>query len=360
MSVKNDITDEDDVTGASGEQGDDLVELVTLKVDKGQTPIRIDKFLHVHIGNTVSRTKIQNAADAGSIQVNGKPVKSSYKIRPNDDILLIMPKHAENYDLVPENIPIDIVYEDDDVIVINKSPEIVVHPGLGNPRGTLINAVLWHFNELPKGNEEFRPGLVHRLDKGTSGLIILGKTDYALSHLAKQFFDRTIQRKYMALVWGDPKEDDGTITGNIGRDTRERMQMEVYPDGDKGKHAVTHYKVLERLNYVTLVECKLETGRTHQIRVHMKHIGHTLFNDTRYGGDKILKGTVYAKYKQFIENSFKIMPRQALHAATLGFVHPVTGKNMFFESPLPPEFQAVLEKWRKYWTTPNAAVAEGE
>jgi 23S rRNA pseudouridine1911/1915/1917 synthase len=360
MSVKNDITDEDDVTGTAGEQGDDLVELVTLKVDKGQTPIRIDKFLHVHIGNTVSRTKIQNAADAGSIQVNGKPVKSSYKIRPNDDILLIMPKHAENYDLVPENIPIDIVYEDDDVIVINKSPEIVVHPGLGNPRGTLINAVLWHFNELPKGKEEFRPGLVHRLDKGTSGLIILGKTDFALSHLAKQFFDRTIQRKYMALVWGDPKEDDGTITGNIGRDTRERMQMEVYPDGDKGKHAVTHYKVLERLNYVTLVECKLETGRTHQIRVHMKHIGHTLFNDTRYGGDKILKGTVYAKYKQFIENSFKIMPRQALHAATLGFVHPVTGKNMFFESPLPPEFQAVLEKWRKYWTNPNAAVSEGE
>jgi len=358
--MNTDALDEDEVTGTSGEQGDDLVELVTLKVDKGQAPVRIDKFLHVHIGNNVSRTKIQNAAEAGSIQVNGKPVKSSYKIRPDDDILLIMPKHAENYDLVPENIPIDIVYEDDDVIVINKSPEIVVHPGLGNPRGTLINAVLWHFNELPKGKEEFRPGLVHRLDKGTSGLIVLGKTEFALSHLAKQFFDRTIQRKYMALVWGDLKEDAGTITGNIGRDTRERMQMEVYPDGDKGKHAVTHYKVVERLNYVTLVECKLETGRTHQIRVHMKHIGHTLFNDTRYGGDTILKGTIYSKYKQFIENCFKIMPRQALHAATLGFVHPTTGKNLFFESPLPVEFQAVVEKWRKYWTNPNAAVSEGE
>ena len=358
--MKNDLIEEDDLSGTPGEQGDDLVELVNLKIDKGQTPVRIDKFLHAHLGNNVSRTKIQTAADAGSIQVNGKPVKSSYKIRPLDDILLIMPKHAENYDLVPENIPIDVVYEDDDVIIINKSPEIVVHPGLGNPRGTLINAVLWHFKELPKGKEEFRPGLVHRLDKGTSGLIILGKTEFALSHLAKQFFDRTIQRKYVALVWGDVKEEEGTITGNIGRDTRERMQMEVYPDGDKGKHAVTHYKVLERLNYVTLVECKLETGRTHQIRVHMKHIGHTLFNDSRYGGDKILKGTVYGKYKHFIENSFKLMPRQALHAATLGFVHPVTGKNMFFESQLPVEFSAVLDKWRKYWTNPNAMVAEEE
>ena len=316
------MIEDEDLTATTGEQGDDLVEQVNLKIDRGQTPVRIDKFLHSHLGNNVSRTKIQSAADAGGIQVNGKPVKSSYKIRPGDDILLIMPKHAENFDLVPENIPIDIVYEDDDVIIINKSPEIVVHPGLGNPRGTLINAVLWHFKELPKGKEEFRPGLVHRLDKGTSGLIILGKTEYALSHLAKQFFDRTIKRKYVALVWGDLKEEEGTITVNIGRDTRERMQMDVYPEGDKGKHAVTHYKVLERLNYVTLVECKLETGRTHQIRVHMKYIGHTLFNDQRYGGDKILKGTVYAKYKQFIENGFKIMPRQALHAATLGFVHP--------------------------------------
>jgi 23S rRNA pseudouridine1911/1915/1917 synthase len=217
---------------------------------------------------------------------------------------------------------------------------------------------LHHFKNLPKAKEEFRPGLVHRLDKGTSGLIILAKTEHALAHLAKQFFDRTIQRKYMALVWGDVKDEEGTVTANIGRDTRDRKQMEVYPEGDKGKHAVTHYKVIERLHYVTLIECKLETGRTHQIRVHMKHIGHTLFNDKRYGGDRILKGTVYSKYKQFVENCFAIMPRQALHAATLGFVHPATGEKMFFEAPLPDEFKSVLEKWRKYWTNPNAGVNE--
>jgi 23S rRNA pseudouridine1911/1915/1917 synthase len=247
------------------------------------------------------------------------------------------------------------VYEDEDLIVVNKDPDIVVHPGLGNPRGTLINAVLWHFHSLPKGKDLYRPGLVHRLDKGTSGLIVLAKTEFALSHLAKQFFDRTTKRKYVALVWGDVKEDEGTITGNIGRDSRERMQMEVYPDGDKGKHAVTHYKVIERFHYVSLVECRLETGRTHQIRVHMKYIGHTLFNDARYGGDKILKGTVYTKYKQFIDNCFKIMPRQALHAATLGFIHPVTGKEMFFEAPLPDNFATLLDKWRKYWATANAS-----
>lgn len=351
--MKNkDLDDEENI--AAGNEGDELVEEVKLTVDKGQAPIRIDKFLHTHLGNNISRTKIQNAAEAGSIMVNTKPVKSNYKIRPGDEILLIMPKHAENFDLIPENIPIDIVYEDADVIIINKAPDIVVHPGLGNYRGTLINAVLYHFSELPKGSEEFRPGLVHRLDKGTSGLIVLAKTEYAHSFLAKQFFDRTIKRKYVALVWGDVKENEGTVNVNIGRDSRERMQMEAYPDGDKGKHAVTHYKVLERLNYVTVVECKLETGRTHQIRVHMKYIGHTLFNDARYGGDKILKGTIYSKYKQFIENCFEILPRQALHAATLGFIHPTTGKEMFFEAPLPPEFQTVLEKWRKYWTNPNA------
>ncbi len=347
------MPDIDEVTGTCNEQGDDLVEQVNLTVDKGQAPLRIDKFIHNFMGNNVSRTKIQNAADAGSIRVNGKPVKSNYKIRPSDEILLIIPRHAENYDLTPENIPIDVVYEDDTVIIVNKSPEIVVHPGLGNPRGTLINAVLWHFQQLPKGSDESRPGLVHRLDKGTSGLIILAKTEFAHTHLAKQFFDRTIQRKYIALVWGEVKEDAGTITGNIGRDSRERMQMEVYPEGDKGKHAVTHYKVLERLHYVTLVECKLETGRTHQIRVHMKYIGHTLFNDERYGGDKILKGTIYTKYRQFVDNCFKIMPRQALHAATLGFVHPTTGKNMFFEAPLPDNFTMLLDKWRKYWANVN-------
>lgn len=342
---------DEDLEATNGEASEELVEQVKITVDKGQEAIRIDKFLHNVLGNNISRTKIQAGADAGNIIVNDKPVKSNYKIRPNDSILLIMPRHAENFDSIPENIPIDIVYEDDDVIVINKAPEMVVHPGLGNPRGTLINAVLYHFQNLPVGKDaQHRPGLVHRLDKGTSGLIVLAKTEYALSHLAKQFFDRTTKRKYVALVWGDIKEDNGTITGNIGRDSRERMQMEVYPDGDKGKHAVTHYTVLERFHYTTLVECRLETGRTHQIRVHMKYIGHTLFNDERYGGDKILKGTVYAKYKQFVENAFKILPRQALHAATLGFKHPVTGKELFFEAPLPDDFQQVVDKWRKYWS----------
>lgn len=347
--AKHSADDEEDVTEPSAESSDELVEQLKLTIDKGQTPLRIDKFLHSHLGNNISRTKIQNAAEAGNITVNGKPVKSNYKVRPNDELILIVPKHEENFDLVPENIPLDIVYEDDAVIIINKAPEMVVHPGLGNYRGTLINAVLYHFSGLPKGKDESRPGLVHRLDKGTSGLIIMAKTELAHAHLARQFFDRSIQRKYIALVWGDLKEDEGTVNANIGRDTRERMQMEVYPEGDKGKHAVTHYKVIERLNYVTLIECKLETGRTHQIRVHMKYIGHTLFNDKRYGGDRILKGTVYSRYKQFIENCFEILPRQALHAATLGFVHPVTGKPMFFEAPLPPDFQTVLDKWRKYW-----------
>jgi len=351
--MKKEIVEDDDLAAGNSETGDVLVEEVRLTIDKGQAPVRIDKFIHNFLGNNISRTKIQAGAEAGNIIVNNKPVKSNYKIRPLDEILLLLPKQEQNFDLVPENIPIDIVYEDDDVIVINKSPEIVVHPGLGNYRGTLINAVLGHFKNLPKGKEEFRPGLVHRLDKGTSGLIVMAKTDHALAHLAKQFFDRKTKRKYVALVWGDIKEDEGTVNVNIGRDTRERMQMQVYPEGDGGKHAVTHYKVIERLNYVTLVECRLETGRTHQIRVHMKYIGHTLFNDARYDGNRILKGTVYSKYKQFIDNCFEILPRQALHAATLGFTHPATGKEMFFEAPLPAEFQLVLEKWRKYWTNPN-------
>ncbi|HLP50476.1 MAG TPA: RluA family pseudouridine synthase [Chitinophagales bacterium] len=354
--MKKEIIEDDELAG--GETGDVLVEEVKLTVDKGQSAVRIDKFIHNFLGNNVSRTKIQAGAEAGNILVNGKPVKSNYKVRPQDEILLLLPKHSENYDLVAEDIPLDIVYEDDDLLVINKSPEIVVHPGLGNYRGTLINAVLGHFKDLPKGKEDFRPGLVHRLDKGTSGLIVMAKTDHALAHLAKQFFDRKTKRKYIALVWGDVVDDEGTINVHIGRDTRERRQMQVYPEGDAGKHAITHYKVVERLNYVTVVECKLETGRTHQIRVHMKYIGHTLFNDVRYGGNRILKGTVYSKYKQFIDNCFEIMPRQALHAATLGFVHPVSGKEMFFEAPLPPEFESVLSKWRKYWSNPNQEVTD--
>lgn len=350
--MENDFLEDDELQSTGGEQGDELFEQVNLTVDKGQQPLRIDKFIHNFLGSNVSRNKIQNAADAGSISVNGKAVKSNYKVRPADNIQLLIPKHAENYDLVPENIPLDIVYEDDDLLLVNKDPQMVVHPGLGNYRGTLINALLWHLKDLPNAESQ-RPGLVHRIDKGTSGLLVIAKTEYALAHLAKQFFNKTTHRKYLALVWGDVKENEGTIEGHIGRHSRERMQFEVFPDGDYGKHAVTHYRVIERLNYVTLVECQLETGRTHQIRVHMKYIGHTLFNDTRYGGNKILKGTVYTKYKQFIENCFEILPRQALHAATLGFVHPTTGKEIFFETPLPKDFETVLDKWRKYWTNPT-------
>ncbi|MBS1613793.1 MAG: RluA family pseudouridine synthase [Bacteroidetes bacterium] len=361
--MENEYLEDDELQGGTGEeQGDDLVEQVNLTVDKGQQPLRIDKFVHSFIGsNTVSRSKIQNAADAGSILVNGKPVKSNYKVRPNDNIVLLIPRSTENYDLVAEDIPLDIAYEDDALLLVNKDPMMVVHPGLGNYRGTLINALMWHFKDLPNAESQ-RPGLVHRIDKGTSGLLVIAKTEFALAHLAKQFFNKTSRRKYLALVWGDVKENEGTIVGNIGRHSRERKQFEVYPDGDHGKPAITHYKVIERLNYVTLVECHLETGRTHQIRVHMKYIGHTLFNDTRYGGNKILKGTVYSKYKQFIDNCFEIMPRQALHAATLGFVHPTTGKQMDFDSPLPADFKAVLDKWRKYWTNPTLAsnLPEGE
>lgn len=352
--MENEILEDDELQGGPAEeQGDVLVEQVNLTVDKGQQPLRIDKFIHNFIGsNNVSRSKIQNAADAGSILVNDKPVKSNYKVRPNDKILLLIPRTTENYDLVAEDIPLDIVYEDDALLLVNKEPQMVVHPGLGNYRGTLINALLWYFKDLPNAESQ-RPGLVHRIDKGTSGLLVIAKTEYALAHLAKQFFNKTSSRKYLALVWGDVKQDEGTIVGNIGRHSRERKQFEVFPDGDFGKPAITHYKVIERLNYVTLVECQLETGRTHQIRVHMKYIGHTLFNDSRYGGNKILKGTVFSKYKQFVENCFEIMPRQALHAATLGFVHPTTGEKVHFDSPLPADFKTVLLKWRKYWTNPT-------
>lgn len=349
MSAKD-----DDISLDARESGDEFIEQMEIVVDKGQSQLRIDKFLHNVLGNNISRSKIQNAAAAGSITVNGKVVKSNYKVRPSDVLQLLIPRGSENYDLTPENIPLDIVYEDDTLLVVNKEPKMVVHPGLGNPNGTLINALLWHFNDLPAADRSDRPGLVHRIDKGTSGLLVVAKTEFALAHLAKQFFNKTTHRKYIALVWGDVKDDQGTIEGNIGRHSRERRQFEVFPEGDFGKPAVTHYKVLERLNYVTLVECQLETGRTHQIRVHMKYIGHTLFNDERYGGNRILKGTVYSKYKQFIDNCFTLLPRQALHAATLGFVHPITGKEMFFELPLPADFESVVDKWRKYWSNPNS------
>jgi 23S rRNA pseudouridine1911/1915/1917 synthase len=340
------------------EPSDELFEHQRIVCDPGQTPIRIDKFLFERL-EKVSRNRVQNAISAGCILVHGKHIKANYKVKPGDEISLVLPSDpTQGQTLLPEALPLDIFYEDEHLMVINKPAGMVVHPGVGNYTGTLVNALLWHFqqrglaggNGLPlmPGNTPDRPGLVHRIDKDTSGLMLIAKNDYAMTHLARQFFEHTIQREYLALVWGNIEEDKGTITGNIGRHERDRMLMTVFPDGDAGKHAVTHYEVLERLYYVTLVKCRLETGRTHQIRVHMKWVGHTLFNDERYGGDRILKGTIYAKYKQFVDNCFDIMPRQALHARSLGFVHPATEKPMFFETELPADFAGVLEKWRQY------------
>jgi len=330
------------------EDEDSLYEHYRITADKGQAPLRIDKFLYNRI-EKVSRNKIQQAAEEDMILVNGSPVKSNYRVRPLDVITVMLPEPKIEYDLQPENIPLNIVYEDDDIILINKPPGLVVHPGSGNYTGTLVNGLVYHFQHLPvKEKNEFRPGLVHRIDKNTSGLIVVAKNEYAMNFLAKQFSDHTIKRTYQALVWGDFKEDKGTITGHIGRNLKNRKMMDVFPEGDHGKEAMTHYRVLERLGYVALVECKLETGRTHQIRAHMKYIGHPLFNDETYGGDKIVKGTVYAKYKQFVENCFSLIPRHALHAKSLGFVHPSTKKECFFDSELPTDFTNVLEKWRKY------------
>jgi 23S rRNA pseudouridine1911/1915/1917 synthase len=294
-----------------------------------------------------TRNKIQNAATAGDIYVNDVPVKSNYKVKPLDVIRILLSHPPFENRVDPEDIPLEIVYEDDALLLINKPPGLVVHPGHGNYTGTLVNALAFHFQNLPLNSSE-RPGLVHRIDKNTSGLLVIAKTEEAMSHLAKQFEDKTSEREYIALVWGNVKEEEGTIEGNIARHVKDRMQMAVFPEGDQGKHAVTHYKVLERFGYVTLVSCKLETGRTHQIRVHMKYIGHTLFNDERYGGDLILKGTTFTKYKQFIDNCFKTLPRQALHAKTLGFIHPVTKEFMQFDTELPQDMQDCIEKWRNY------------
>lgn len=330
------------------EQDQEYFEHFRLVVDKGQVQTRIDKFLQNRIENS-TRSRIQAAADAGNVLVNGKPTKSSYKIKPGDVITIVLAHPPRDREVKPENIPLDIVYEDDDLVIINKPPGFVVHPGFGNYSGTLVNALMYHLQQLPMFKQgETRPGLVHRIDKDTSGIMIIAKNEIAMSKLAKQFFDRTTERRYVALVWGTLKEDEGTITGHIGRDLKDRMLMTVFPEGDHGKHAVTHYKVIERLGYVTLVECKLETGRTHQIRVHFKHIGHPLFNDERYGGNKVLKGTTFSKYKQFVENCFQLMPRQALHAKSLGFTHPTTGEWMHFDSELPDDMVAVLDKWRTY------------
>ncbi len=332
----------------NSEEQEELFEHYRFTADNGQEPLRIDKFLMDRIANT-SRNKIQQAASAGNILVNNKAVKSNYKVKPNDEISIVLPYPPRQIELIPQDIPLDIVYEDDDVIVLNKQAGIVVHPGYGNYKGTLVNGLIYHFDKLPMSQGEHpRPGLVHRLDKNTTGLMVIAKTEQALTHLAKQFFDRTIERHYNALIWGNLSDEQGTITGHIGRSLKNRKVMHVFPEGDYGKHAVTHYKVLEKFNYVTLVECKLETGRTHQIRVHFKYIGHPLFNDNEYGGDRILKGTTFSKYKQFVQNCFSLLPRQALHAKTLGFTHPKTGKWLQFDSPLPNDMQQVLEKWRIY------------
>jgi len=332
------------------ENNDELYEHHRFVADKGQQPLRVDKFLMNYI-EKATRNKIQKAAAAGNILVNEKQVKSSYKVKPNDVVRVMFEHPPYEFLLVPENIPLDIVYEDDALLVVNKPTGMVVHPGHGNYSGTLINALTYHIENLPKNSNE-RPGLVHRIDKDTSGLLVVAKTEAAMTHLAKQFFNKTTEREYLALVWGDVKDDEGTIEGNIGRHPKNRLQNTVYENDDeeKGKSAVTHYKVIERLGYITLVSCKLETGRTHQIRVHMKYIGHTIFNDERYGGNRILKGTTFSKYKQFVDNCFKILPRQALHAKTLGFIHPVTKKLLRFEAPVPQDMQQCIEKWRSYST----------
>ena len=331
------------------EDGDEHFEHFKTIADPGQAVIRIDKFLIDKMPH-ISRNKIALAAKNGNVLVNGDKVKQNYKVKPEDEISMIFSHPKREFELIPEDIPLDIVYEDEAVMIVNKPANFVVHPGHGNFTGTLVNALIFHFDNLPrnKKSETSFPGLVHRIDKDTSGLLVVAKTENALTVLAKQFYDKTTSRKYLALVWGDVEEDSGTIEGNIGRSPADRKRMAVFTDGAFGKHAVTHYEVIERLGYVTLVRCKLDTGRTHQIRAHMKHIGHPIFGDTRYGGDRIVKGTTFSKYKQFIDNCFSILPRQALHAKTLGFEQPTSGKFMKFECELPDDINQVLAKWRVY------------
>ena len=369
-----------------GAGSEELYEHFRFVADRGQGPLRVDKFLVDRIVGT-SRNRIQNAADGGFILVNGKPEKSNYKVRPGDVVQVMMDRPRHSTEIVPEDIPLDIVYEDEDLLVVNKPAGMVVHPGHGNYTGTLVNALAWHFlqegieldlmgdvesdegaesDDVEDGKEDElksfeqkpdfqkRLGLVHRIDKETSGLLVIAKNEDAGTSLSRQFFHKTTRRLYTALVWGHVEQDEGTIVGNIGRNKRDRTLMEFYPEGsEEGKPAVTHFRVIERLGYVTLIECRLETGRTHQIRVHMKHAGHTLFNDKTYGGDQILKGTTFAKYSQFVRNCFEICPRQALHAGTLGFRHPRTGEEMDFETPLPADMARLVEKWREYISNRN-------
>ena len=349
MTEESDDFSEDDLLnhGSNDSDSDGLFEHLSMTVDKGQESIRIDKFL-VNFRQNSSRNKISQTCRAGNVVVNGSPVKQNYRVKPGDEISVLLTNPRRENIIIPQDIPINIVYEDDDVVVVDKAAGMVVHPGHGNYDGTLINALAFHFEKNGQKSDLDRVGLVHRIDKDTSGLLVVAKNEYALSFLAKQFFDRETKRLYWAFVWGNMENDEGTISGNIGRHLKNRMQMAVFEDGSLGKHAVSHYKVIERFRYITWVECQLETGRTHQIRAHFKHIGHTLFNDERYEGNQILKGVNMPKYKQFIKNVFEILPRQALHAHTLGFVHPTTKKEMYFESPMPKDMDEALKKWRNY------------
>ena len=331
-----------------GDDGNGMYEHFRFVAEKGQTLLRVDKFLVARMEKS-SRNRIQQAADAGCILVNGKAVKSNYRVKPFDVVTIVMDRPRYELEIIAEDIPLDIVYEDESLLVVNKPPGLVVHPGHGNYHGTLVNALAYHFKDNPNYDvNDPRMGLVHRIDKDTSGLLVIAKTPDAKTHLGKQFFNKTTKREYVAAVWGTPNPENGRIEGNIGRSLKDRLQMTVFPDGDMGKHAVTHYETIESFGYVSVVKCVLETGRTHQIRVHMKHIGHPLLNDARYGGDQILRGTTSAKYRQFVNNCFELCPRQALHARTLGFVHPETGKEMFFTSPIPSDMISMIEKWRTY------------
>ncbi|WP_242929478.1 RluA family pseudouridine synthase [Pontibacter vulgaris] len=332
----------------TAEDSDELYEHHRIVVDKGQALLRVDKFLMDRLPN-VTRNKLQSAIRSESVQVNEKPVKVSYKVKPLDVITITLAEPPRDTDIVPENIPLNILYEDNELLLVNKAAGMVVHPAYNNWTGTLVNALTYHLQNLPTTrNGEGRPGLIHRIDKDTSGLLVIAKTEYSMAYLAKQFYDHSIERTYYALVWGVPKQDAGTIVGHVGRSPKDRKVMTVYPEGDYGKHAVTHYKVLRKFKYVSLVQCNLETGRTHQIRAHMKYIGHPLFSDATYGGDKILQGVPNGTYKSFVENAFKIMPRQALHAKSLGFIHPETKEFLQFNSNLPEDFRSVLEKWELY------------
>ncbi len=349
------IGDDIEILNDPGESSDDLYQRFQFTVDKGQEPYRIDKFLMDRLSGA-TRNKLQQAINAGLVLVNNKPTKQNYKIRPLDHIVIYSDLSPESMEVLPEKMDLNIVYEDEDLMVINKPAGLVVHPGSGNYSGTLLNGVAFYLQQKnPSLNEESLPrfGLVHRIDKNTSGLLVLAKNDKAMSHLAKQFFYHTVKRQYVALAWGDMEQDKGTINAHIGRHQRLRKLFAAYPEGEHGKEAITHYTVIERLNYVTLVECRLETGRTHQIRVHMKQIGHPLFNDDFYGGDKIVKGTIYAKYKQFVDNCFSICTRQALHAKTLGFIHPATGEHLSFDTDLPKDISELIEKWRRYSSNRN-------